>query len=77
MSSKLDQVQESATLKLADLTNELKKQGKDILSFNLGEPDFSTPENIIEAAEKALRSGKTHYGPSAGSPSSGMPSPPN
>ncbi|HTX44333.1 MAG TPA: pyridoxal phosphate-dependent aminotransferase, partial [Methanocella sp.] len=59
---------ESATLRLADLTNELKKQGKDILSFNLGEPDFNTPANIIEAAEKALRSGRTHYGPSPGIP---------
>ncbi len=68
MSSRLDQVEESATLRLADLTNELKKQGKDILSFNLGEPDFDTPANIIGAAEKALESGKTHYGPSLGIP---------
>ncbi len=68
MPSRLDRVEESATLRLADLTNELKKQGKDILSFNLGEPDFDTPKYIIDAAEKALRSGKTHYGPSAGIP---------
>jgi aspartate aminotransferase len=68
MSSRLDRVEESATLRLADLTNELKKQGKDILSFNLGEPDFNTPSNIIEAAVKALGSGKTHYAPAAGIP---------
>ncbi|BAI61524.1 aspartate aminotransferase [Methanocella paludicola SANAE] len=68
MSSRLDQVEESATLRLADLTNELKRQGKDILSFNLGEPDFNTPSNIVEAAEKALKSGKTHYAPAAGIP---------
>ncbi len=68
MSSKLDQVEESATLRLADLTNELKRQGRDILSFNLGEPDFNTPSNIIEAAEKALKTGKTHYAPAAGRP---------
>jgi aspartate aminotransferase len=68
MPSRLDRVEESATLRLADLTNELKKHGKDILSFNLGEPDFNTPANVIEAAEKALRSGKTHYGPSPGIP---------
>ncbi len=68
MSSKLDQVEESATLRLADLTNELKRQGRDILSFNLGEPDFNTPANIIEAAEKALKSGKTHYAPASGIP---------
>ncbi|MDI6896069.1 pyridoxal phosphate-dependent aminotransferase [Methanocella conradii] len=68
MPGRLDSVEESATLRLADLTGELKKQGRDILSFNLGEPDFSTPANIIEAAAKALRSGKTHYAPSAGIP---------
>jgi aspartate aminotransferase len=68
MSSRLDQVEESATLRLADLTNELKKQGKDIISFNLGEPDFNTPAHIIEAAKKAMESGKTHYAPAAGLP---------
>ncbi len=68
MSPRLDQVEESATLRIADLTNELKKQGKDILSFSLGEPDFNTPAHIIEAAKKALDSGKTHYSPSQGIP---------
>jgi len=68
MPSRLDRVEESATLRLADLTNELKKQGRDILSFNLGEPDFATPANVVGAAEKALRSGKTHYAPAAGIP---------
>lgn len=68
MSSRLDQVEESATLRIADLTSELKKQGKDILSFSLGEPDFNTPSHVIEAAEKAVESGKTHYAPSLGIP---------
>ncbi len=68
MSSRLDQVEESATLRIADLTNELKKQGKDILSFSLGEPDFNTPTHIIDAAKKALDTGKTHYSPSQGIP---------
>jgi aspartate aminotransferase len=68
MSSRLDQVEESATLRIADLTNELKKQGRDILSFSLGEPDFNTPSHVIEAAKKALDSGKTHYAPSQGIP---------
>lgn len=68
MSSRLDQVEESATLKIADLTNELKKQGKDIISFSLGEPDFDTPAHIIEAAKKAMDAGKTHYAPSLGIP---------
>jgi aspartate aminotransferase len=68
MSKRLDPVEESATLKLADRTNELKRQGKDILGFNLGEPDFDTPPHIIAAAKKALDTGKTHYAPSAGVP---------
>lgn len=66
--SRLDQVEESATLRIADLTNELKKQGKDILSFGLGEPDFDTPAHIRSAAIMAMESGKTHYAPSAGIP---------
>jgi aspartate aminotransferase len=66
--SRLDQVEESATLRLADLTNELRKQGKDILGFNLGEPDFSTPAHIVDAACRAMEAGKTHYAPSAGIP---------
>ena len=66
--SRLDRVEESATLKLADLTAELRKRGKDIISFNLGEPDFDTPPHIVEAAVKALKAGKTHYAPAAGIP---------
>lgn len=68
MPSRLDPIEESATLRLADRTAELKRQGRDILSFNLGEPDFDTPANVVEAAEKALRGGKTHYAPAAGLP---------
>jgi aspartate/methionine/tyrosine aminotransferase len=46
----------------------LEKQGKDIVHLEIGEPDFDTPKNIKEAAVKALNSGYTHYGPSAGLP---------
>lgn len=41
-------------------------QGKDIISFGIGEPDFDTPKNIKEAAKKAIDAGKTKYVPSAG-----------
>ena len=44
----------------------LKKLGREIVSFSIGEPDFDTPENIKEAAIKALRNNETHYTPSAG-----------
>lgn len=46
----------------------LERQGKDIIHLEIGEPDFSTPENIICAAVDALHAGWTHYGPSAGIP---------
>ncbi len=46
----------------------LEAQGRDIVHLEIGEPDFDTPSNIIEAACKALHSGYTHYGPSAGLP---------
>jgi aspartate/methionine/tyrosine aminotransferase len=46
----------------------LERQGKSIIHLEIGEPDFDTPENIVEAAVNALRKGWTHYGPSAGLP---------
>jgi aspartate/methionine/tyrosine aminotransferase len=46
----------------------LEAQGKSIIHLEIGEPDFSTPPNIVEAAVDALHSGWTHYGPSAGLP---------
>src|SRR3954467_7285970 len=44
----------------------LEAQGRDIIHLEIGEPDFDTPNNIIEAGCDALRKGFTHYGPSAG-----------
>ncbi len=46
----------------------LEAQGKDIVHLEIGEPDFDTPANIIEAARSALHKGWTHYGPSPGLP---------
>ena len=46
----------------------LEAQGKHIVHLEIGEPDFDTPENIIDAGVLALKSGWTHYGPSAGLP---------
>jgi len=58
---------ENAFKVLAEV-NKLKSQGKDIISFGLGEPDFDTPANIKEAAINAIKQNYTHYGPSAGLP---------
>jgi len=46
----------------------LERQGKRIIHLEIGEPDFDTPPNVVEAAVDALHKGWTHYGPSAGLP---------
>ena len=46
----------------------LEKQGREIIHLEIGEPDFDTPEHIVEAGCRALRNGQTHYTPSAGVP---------
>jgi aspartate aminotransferase len=46
----------------------LERQGKSIIHLEIGEPDFDTPANVVEAGVEALRKGWTHYGPSAGLP---------
>ena len=44
----------------------LEAKGRDIIHLEIGEPDFDTPNNIVDAGCDALRKGFTHYGPSAG-----------
>ncbi len=56
---------ENAFVVLADV-NKLQREGKDIISFCIGQPDFPTPKNIQDAAIDAIRSGKHGYTPSAG-----------
>ena len=46
----------------------LESMGKNIVHLEIGEPDFDSPEYVINAAKKALDDGFTHYGPSAGQP---------
>ena len=46
----------------------LERQGKTVIHLEIGEPDFATPENIVNAGVNALRAGWTHYGPPAGYP---------
>lgn len=56
---------ENAFVVLAEV-NELARQGRDIISFCIGQPDFATPVNVQEAAIRAIREGKHGYTPSAG-----------
>jgi aspartate aminotransferase len=46
----------------------LERQGRSVVHLEIGEPDFDTPTNVVEAGVTALRKGWTHYGPSAGLP---------
>src|SRR5258708_19221742 len=56
---------ENALVVLAEV-NELVRQGKDIISFCIGQPDFHTPANVQDAAVRAVREGRHGYTPSAG-----------
>ncbi len=58
----------SATLLISARAKELKAEGKDVLNFAVGEPDFPTPQFIIDATIKALKDGKTKYAPASGTP---------
>ncbi|WP_342270799.1 pyridoxal phosphate-dependent aminotransferase [Rickettsia endosymbiont of Orchestes rusci] len=61
ISKRLSIIKPSPTLAVVKKTLELKKAGIDIISLGAGEPDFDTPDNIKEAAIKAIRDGATKY----------------
>ena len=61
IANRMEKLSPSLTLSITALANELKAQGKDILSFSAGEPDFDTPQIVKDAAIKALNEGKTKY----------------
>jgi aspartate aminotransferase len=58
----------SPTLAITAKVNELKSQGKNVIGFGAGEPDFDTPDDIKNSAIEALQKGKTKYTPVAGTP---------
>jgi len=61
ISARVQRIPQSATMKITDIAANLRREGRDIISFSLGEPDFETPENIKKAAKIALDRGETHY----------------
>ena len=61
IASRMENLSPSVTMAITALARELKAQGKDILSFSAGEPDFDTPEVIKEAAIQAIKDGHTKY----------------
>lgn len=67
-SKRVSNLSSSITIAISTLARELKAQGRDILSFSAGEPDFDTPKVIKDAAIKALEDGFTKYTAVAGIP---------
>ncbi|MDD2357261.1 MAG: pyridoxal phosphate-dependent aminotransferase [Thiovulaceae bacterium] len=61
LTKRINALSESITIAVSNLAQELKAQGKDILSFSAGEPDFDTPQVIKDAAIKAINDGFTKY----------------
>jgi aspartate aminotransferase len=68
LASRLDRIKPSPTIAVTQKARELKAQGRDVIGLGAGEPDFDTPEHIIEAAYKAMKDGKTRYTPVPGVP---------
>ncbi|SHK34561.1 aspartate aminotransferase [Clostridium cavendishii DSM 21758] len=66
LSKKALEISPSITLKVTAKAKEMKAQGIDVISFGAGEPDFNTPQNIIEAAVRAMNGGETKYTQTSG-----------
>lgn len=66
--ARMDRMQGEGAFEVLAQVNQLREQGRDILSFFIGEPDFPTPEHICDAGIAAIRDGHTKYVPSAGIP---------
>ena len=67
-SDRIGRVEPSATLAISNLAAEKEAEGADIVDLSVGEPDFDTPENVVEAGKDALDAGHTGYTSSNGIP---------
>ncbi|HDS45331.1 MAG TPA: pyridoxal phosphate-dependent aminotransferase [Methanomicrobia archaeon] len=68
VSKRVSGITESATIRMGQIAEQLRVEGKSVLNFTLGEPDFITPAHICAAAKDAMDRGYTHYTSSAGIP---------
>ncbi len=68
LSNRVKSIKPSPTLSMDAKAKEMKASGIDVISFGVGEPDFDTPDNIKEAAIKAIKDGFTKYTPVPGTP---------
>ena len=60
-SQRVSRIQPSPTISITAKTKKLKQEGKKIIDFSAGEPDFDTPDNIKKAAIEAINNGQTKY----------------
>jgi len=74
-SDRIGRVEPSATLAISNLAAEKEAEGADIVDLSVGEPDFDTPANVVEAGKAALDAGHTGYTPRTGSLRSARASP--
>ena len=65
---RVERVEPSATLAISDAASELEADGVDVVDLSVGEPDFPTPENVVEAGKDAMDAGYTGYAPTNGVP---------
>lgn len=68
LASRMSRLGTETAFEVLNKARALERQGREIVHLEIGEPDFETPGNVIEAAVDALHKGWTHYGPSAGLP---------
>lgn len=66
--NRIEVVQPSATLRISTMAKQLAREGKDVVDMSVGEPDFTTPDFIIDSAYKAMKEGKVFYTPTKGIP---------
>jgi aspartate/methionine/tyrosine aminotransferase len=68
LASRMSRLGTETAFEVLNKARALERQGKNIIHLEIGEPDFDTPKNVVDAGVEALRKGWTHYGPSAGLP---------
>ncbi|WP_292371043.1 pyridoxal phosphate-dependent aminotransferase [Methanoregula sp. UBA64] len=68
LSAKVAAIAPSATIEITNKAKKMQREGIDVISLSIGEPDFDTPKHITDACIGALKKGETHYAPSNGIP---------
>lgn len=66
--ARVNRIKSFHVMALLDRAKQLEAQGRDIIHLEVGEPDFATPDNVVEAGVAAMRQGKTRYTAPSGLP---------